>query len=130
MASTSCTGAETLMFTENEYQQFLINNTYPRELKSVDPMEGSTVLIQGKKSINFSSSDYLGLSRHPALIARAHLYAQQYGIGSSASRLVTGNFSLYASLEKKLGSFLQKPAAIILGSGYQTNIYILEALLD
>lgn len=121
------------MSIESEYQKFLSNNLYPRQLKSLEPIQGfSAVYLEqnGKKLINFSSSDYLGLSQHPALITRAQEYAAQYGVGAAASRLVTGNFSYYTTLENKLAALMQKPAALILGSGFQTNISVLEALLD
>lgn len=80
--------------------------------------------------INFSSNDYLGLSKHPLLISRATEYAQKYGVGSISSRLVTGNLPLFEELESQLAKSLGKPEALILGTGYQTNCSVLEALLD
>ncbi len=109
------------MHHEQPYQQFLTQNPYPRELKNIDSQ---------KNLIDFSSSDYLGLAKHPLLIARSQEYASKYGVGATASRLVTGNFSFYAELEHKLAKALGKPAALILGSGYQANVSILEALFD
>ncbi|MCD6039970.1 MAG: 8-amino-7-oxononanoate synthase [Gammaproteobacteria bacterium] len=122
------------MSSEQPYQNFLDNNPYPRALKSYDflPHHGSAVYLnyQGKKLINFSSSDYLGLATHPLLIERSQQYVQTLGVGSTASRLVSGNFSLYDALEKKIALAMKKPAALILGAGYQANTSVLEALLD
>ncbi len=121
------------MLDEKNYQQFLTKNPYPRTLKSLEPIQGSSSLYfqqNDQRVINFSSSDYLGLSTHPLLIERSQEYAARFGVGSSASRLVTGNLFLYTELEKKLALALGKPAALILGSGYQTNLSVLEALLD
>ena len=119
---------------EQCYQSFLDSNPYPRELKYYDLADddaSSTYLnYQGQKLINFSSSDYLGLAKHPLLIARSQHYAQTLGVGSTASRLVSGNFSLYSQLEEKIAAAMGKPAALILGAGYQTNLSVLEALLD
>jgi 8-amino-7-oxononanoate synthase len=118
---------------EKIYEKFIENNAYPRKLKSLDPTQGSFSIYRdrdGKKLLNFSSSDYLGLARHPLLIQRSQEYAAQYGVGSGSSRLVTGNLAIYETLEKKIAEALQKPAALILGAGYQTNISVLEALLD
>ncbi|MDR3477334.1 MAG: 8-amino-7-oxononanoate synthase [Gammaproteobacteria bacterium] len=115
------------------YQQFLTANVNPRELKYYEYDNEATsayVYHNSRQLINFSSNDYLGLARHPELIARSHAYAKQYGVGATSSRLVTGNLQLYQSLEAKLAEALQKPAALILGSGYQTNVSVLEALLD
>ena len=118
---------------EKQYQQFIQTNQYPRHLKSLEFIQGFSsthVKIQGKTLLNFSSSDYLGLSNHPLLISRCTEYAKKYGVGTSSSRLVSGNFNFYEELENQLAHVLGKPAALILGSGYQTNISILEALLD
>ena len=105
---------------ENYYQQFLNQNSYPRELKNDDE----------KKLINFSSNDYLGLAKNPLLIQRSQEYAEKFGVGSTSSRLVAGNFSLYEALEKKLAKKIGKPATLIFGTGYQANTSVLEALFD
>ncbi len=118
---------------EKTYQDFLKKNLYPRNLKSLESIQGfSSIYLQknGRRIINFSSSDYLGLATHPLLIERATEYATRFGVGVSASRLVTGNLACYAELEQKLAAALGKPAALILGSGYQTNQSVLTALLD
>lgn len=114
---------------ENYYQQFLNTNPYPRELKNFESI-GTYIEYKGKKFINFASSDYLGLARHPLLIARCQEFAKKYGVGSSASRLVSGNFAIYETLENQLAQSLGKPAALIFGTGYQTNVSVLECLLD
>ncbi len=80
------------------------------------------VMREGKHLISFSCNDYLGLSRHPAVIAAAIAAAQIHGAGSCASRLVTGNHPLYAELEAKLAALKGTPAACVFGSGYLANI--------
>lgn len=119
---------------EKYYQQFLNQNAYRRELKSHDFIQGtsSTIYLNrcGQKLINFSSNDYLGLARHPFLIARSHEYAALWGVGAASSRLVSGNLRLYDTLEQQLATALGKPAALILGAGYQANMSVLEAILD
>ena len=109
-----------IMNHEKYYQHFLQENINPRQLKSYDI----------KKYINFSSNDYLGLTKHPLLIERSQHYAKEFGVGAASSRLVTGNLSLYDTIEKKLAAAIGKPAALILASGYQANMSVLEALLD
>ena len=108
------------MLAKDYYHYFLSNNRHPRELKRYD----------FEKLINFSSSDYLGLSQHPLLIARSQDYTQKFGVGASASRLVSGNLSIFHHLEEKIAAALHKPAALIMSTGYQANTSVLEALLD
>ncbi len=122
------------MQNEKYYKNFLNNNPYPRKLRDAgfipDATSSAYVICQGRRLINFSSSDYLGLARHPHLIARSQEYAKRWGVGSSSSRLVAGNLALYETLESQLATAIGKPAALILGAGYQANISVLEALLD
>lgn len=106
------------MHHENHYQTFLANNPYPRELKNKINL------------LNFSSNDYLGLAYHPELIKRAQALTQQYGAGSTSSRLVAGNLEIYEKLENQLAKNIGKPAALIMGTGFQTNTSVLSALLD
>jgi len=88
------------------------------------------IKFDGKEYINFSSNDYLGLSSHPELINRSNEFASKYGVGSGASRLVTGNFSIHADLETKLAQIFDTEAAILFNSGYQANTSILPAVAD
>jgi 8-amino-7-oxononanoate synthase len=117
---------------ENKYRHFLTSNRYPRRLIQYKSDDESAVHLtyEGKSILNFSSNDYLGLARHPLLITRSQEYAKKFGVGASSSRLVAGNLSIVHQLEEQLAHSLQKPAALILGSGYQTNFTVLEALLD
>ena len=50
-----------------------------RSLKTILPLAGSEVMVNGRKMINFSSNDYLGLSRHPLLQHRATEFMERYG---------------------------------------------------
>ena len=56
----------------------------------VYPEAGGIIKIDGKEILNFSSNDYLDLARHPHVMDRAREALDQYGVGSTASRLVTG----------------------------------------
>ena len=101
------------------YHDFLAHNPYPRDLSTTD-----TSLL------NFSHSDYLGLSQHPEMIARSMHYVERYGTSVSASRLVSGNIACYDEIESLLACHLGKESALIFPTGFQANISILSALLD
>lgn len=80
------------------------------------------------KFISFCSNDYLGLS-HNALVKKAAIEAiQKYGVGSGASRYVTGNNSLYGKLEKQIAKMKNCEDAIVFSSGYAGAIGIIPAL--
>lgn len=78
---------------------------------------------------NFSSNDYLGLSRHPRVIAAARMAMECYGVGATASRLVVGSLPCHESLEQQLASLKGYPAALLFGNGYAANIGIISALV-
>lgn len=82
-----------------------------------------------QRTINFSSNDYLALSKHPEVIAAGVAAAERYGAGAGASRLVTGNYPLYAKLEQALAAYKYTDAALVYGSGYLANIGVVTALV-
>src|SRR5215470_17400125 len=83
----------------------------------------------GRRLLSFSCNDYLNLSQHPAVKAAAIAAIEQYGVGSGASRLVTGNHPLYAELEARLARLKGTEAACVFGSGYLANTGIIPALV-
>ena len=118
---------------ESLYSEFLENRgkqSLKRGLVDVIHPNAREISQNGRDYINFSSNDYLGLSQHPALIERAQEWAAEYGAGSSASRLVTGNLDIFTKLEDKIAAFKDKEAALIMVSGFQANTSVLPALFD
>lgn len=101
-----------------------------RTLRSVCPAaDGMAVMRDGRRLVNFSSNDYLGLARHPLLVERAQAWAADWGVGATASRLVCGTFEAHAALETKLAAFKGTEAALLLNSGFQANEAVVSALL-
>src|SRR5271157_1036641 len=102
-----------------------------RRLRVADRLADGRVRVDGGRTLlDFSSNDYLGLSHHPELIRRACAYAQRWGAGAGASRLVTGNLPPFPEIEAKLAAAKGTEAALILVSGVQVNLTLLPALLD
>jgi len=83
----------------------------------------------GATLIDFSSNDYLGLARHPLLIARAAEWAARHGAGAGASRLVTGTHAAHLAVEAKIAAFKGAEAALLFPSGWHGNAAVLAALL-
>ncbi len=75
-----------------------------------------------KRLISFCCNDYLGLSQHPKVRKAAADAIMTFGAGSGASRLVTGNHPLYATLEKSLSEIKSSDSAVVFGSGYLANL--------
>ncbi|MBE0605818.1 MAG: aminotransferase class I/II-fold pyridoxal phosphate-dependent enzyme, partial [Deltaproteobacteria bacterium] len=82
----------------------------------------------GREFVDFSSNDYLGLSSHPALVAAAREALDRYGVGSGASRLMSGDLAIHHELEDGVAMFKGTEAALVFNSGYQANTGIVPAL--
>lgn len=101
-----------------------------RRLKPLFPAGGVTVLADEREMVNFSSNDYLGLSKHPLMVERSSEYLHKYGAGSTASRLVCGSYDCFHRVEEKLAAFKGAERALVLNSGFQANVSLIPALAD
>ena len=100
-----------------------------RALNETVREDGIWIERNGRQLLSFSCNDYLNLTQHPAIIQAAMAAIEEYGAGSGASRLVTGNHPLYAKLESRLAQFKCTEAACVFGSGYLANTGIIPALI-
>ena len=100
-----------------------------RALSETMREDGIWVERNGRQLLSFSCNDYLNLTQHPAIKAAAIAAIKDYGAGSGASRLVTGNHPLYAQLESRLAQFKRTEAACVFGSGYLANSGIIPVLI-
>lgn len=93
---------------------------------------GRWVDADGRRMLNLSSNDYLGLASDVAL--QNDFFNVVTGsdrlLSSSSSRLLTGNFTVCAELEKLLAGLFHREAALVLSSGYHMNTGILPAVTD
>ncbi len=91
---------------------------------------GRFITVDGKRYLNFSGNDYLGLSQHPAVIRAWQQGAEKYGVGSGGSGHVTGHTRAHQVLEESLAHWLGYSRALLFISGYAANQAVLAALLD
>ncbi|MES0372010.1 MAG: 8-amino-7-oxononanoate synthase, partial [Mariprofundaceae bacterium] len=91
---------------------------------------GHSIEVDGKQMVNFASNDYLGLATHPNLCDVAVQEIKAHGLGSGASRLISGDDPLLHRLEHELAAWKGFEACLIIGSGMLTNIGLLQALAN
>ena len=102
-----------------------------RGLTGIEARDARTIRIGGETYVNFASNDYLALALPPGADQPGGSDGQKsYGVGSGASRLVTGNLDLFAGIEAKVAALKEKPAALVMASGFQANASVLQALFD
>ncbi len=100
-------------------------------IRQIQPTEGTnatSLTLRGKNVINMASNNYLGLATHPTLKQAAITAIEEYGVGSGASRLISGTLPPHMELEKAIAHFKGTPSALSFGSGYLANLALLTAL--
>lgn len=101
-------------------------------LRSLRCMESGQLIYansDGRRVVNFSSNDYLGLSRDEALVNAACEATRRHGAGSGASRLISGTLPPHHALEEKIAEWKGTQAALSFANGYATAIGVLGAFL-
>ena len=101
-----------------------------RTLRTVEGPQGGRVTLSGREVLLLCSNDYLGLAAHPAVVEAARQALARFGVGSGASRLVSGTMTPHVELEEALAEFKQTEAALLFNSGFAANTGILQALLE
>ena len=98
---------------------------------------GRWISRDGRRMLNLSSNDYLGLASERSLAEEFadSLHSTSSGGGwlplsSSSSRLLTGNHEAYGALEERLAAMYGRESALVLSSGYHMNSGVLPALCD
>ncbi len=100
-----------------------------RELRTVEGEQDSSVVIDGRRVLMFSSNNYLGLANHPELKKASMDATLHFGAGSGGSRLISGNMEIHRTLEKEIALFKGTDKALLFSSGYHANIGAISALV-
>jgi 8-amino-7-oxononanoate synthase len=100
-----------------------------RHLREISSAQGSEIEIAGRRLINFSSNDYLGLANDPRLREAATAAINEFGVGAGASRLISGNLSPHLRLERALVKWKGTEAALCFSSGYAAALGTIPALV-
>ncbi|MDP5118182.1 MAG: aminotransferase class I/II-fold pyridoxal phosphate-dependent enzyme [Prochlorococcaceae cyanobacterium MAG_34] len=107
-----------------------------RSLRSFAPAATAATLEQPTANgsstplLDLASNDYLGLSRHPKVVAAAQAAAASQGLGAGASRLVSGSRPVHGELEAALAAWLGREQVLLFPSGFQANLAAVGALAD
>lgn len=99
-----------------------------RRRRVVTPLDNGWCEVSGRRLRDFSSNDYLNLSRDPRVVAAAHEALERCGTGARASALVTGRTEYHERLERRLAEFEGCPQSVLFPSGYAANVGTICAL--
>ena len=97
--------------------------------RPLEGAQGAWAWQDGRRLLNFSSNDYLGLASHPAVVGAAARALRQYGVGSGGSQLVCGYSRAQQALEEQLAELTGRERCLVFSSGYLANLAVVGALL-
>ncbi|OGO95740.1 MAG: 8-amino-7-oxononanoate synthase [Coxiella sp. RIFCSPHIGHO2_12_FULL_44_14] len=92
--------------------------------------QGTMVEREEHRYVSFSSNDYLGLAEHPEVVRALQQGAERYGVGSSASAMISGYTRAHEILERAFATFFERERALLFSSGYLANLGVLSVLAD
>lgn len=98
-------------------------------IRTIGSPQGAWLEVDGKRVLNFSSNNYLGLANHPRLLEAAKEAVDRYGIGPAAVRSIAGTLDLHLELERRLAAFKGVEAAVTFQSGFTANLATIPALV-
>jgi glycine C-acetyltransferase len=100
-----------------------------RRLRVLDDEQKARTSIDGRSVVNLSSNNYLGLTTHPKLRARALDAIRRFGVGSGSVRTIAGTMQIHMELERKLAEFKRTEAAVVFQSGFSANAGTVSSIL-
>jgi glycine C-acetyltransferase len=100
-----------------------------RSLRILEGPQQARSAFDGRSVVNLSSNNYLGLTTHPRLVARAIEAVETYGVGTGSVRPIAGTMSIHMELEHRLAAFKKTEAVVVFQSGFTANAGTVSAVL-
>lgn len=107
---------------EGRYRSF-----FPIKRMAAQPSRAETPSKEEPITI-WCGNDYLGMSRHPTVLATIHRVLDEVGTGAGGTRNIAGNSTYLLELENSLADLHHKEAALVFSSGYVANETALSTL--
>lgn|SRR3990167_133054 len=114
---------------KNKFESYRVNSL-DRHRRPIDARDDTSIYLDQKNLINFSSNDYLGLSTHPFIKDAFIEGVRNYGFGSGSSAMISGYFEPQRKLEDKFAEYLGRDRAILFNSGYHANLGVIQAIAN
>jgi glycine C-acetyltransferase len=101
--------------------------TFPKLEGEISPH----MVFRGRKMLNWSLNNYLGLANDPEVRKLDAEVAQEYGFSHPmGARMMSGNTDFHEQLENELSEFVEKEDTILCNFGYQAVLSCIDALVD
>jgi glycine C-acetyltransferase len=120
--------SDPLAYLGRELDSLKQQNLY-RRLRILDEEQKAHTTFDGRSVVNLSSNNYLGLTTHPRLRARAMEALERYGVGSGSVRTIAGTMEIHMELERRLAEFKKVESVVVFQSGFTANAGTVSAIL-
>ena len=98
-------------------------------IRTIEGPQGAWITVDGKKVLNLSSNNYLGLANDSQSKTASHNAIDTYGVGPAAVRTIAGTTTLHKDLEQKLAQFKGAESTISFQSGFCANLAVIPAIV-
>ena len=119
------------VFSFREAEEIRSLGLYPY-FRPISTSQNTEVILKNtnKKVLMFGSNSYLGLTDHPEIKNAAIKAIEKYGTGCAGSRFLNGTLDIHIELEEELADLVDKEAALLYSTGFQSNLGTIAALLS
>ena len=119
---------EKTRFLDDELDQLREQGLF-RPLRVLGSPQDTEAVVDGKRVLNLSSNNYLGLTTHPRLERAMIKATEEWGAGSGAVRTIAGTMTIHEELERRLAEFKHTGASLVFQSGFTANLGVLQSLM-
>lgn len=88
--------------------------------RNVDGPVGKYIFVDGRKCLNMSTHNYLGLEKYPEIKTNAINSIRKYGVGSCGPRGFYGTVDVHLELEERLAKFMDQEEAVLYSYAFST----------
>ena len=85
-------------------------------------------IINGREVILAGTNNYLGVTFEPACIEAGKRALEEFGTGTTGSRIANGTYGLHMRLEQALARFMERQRCIVFSTGFQANLGMIAGL--
>ncbi len=117
-----------LRFLDAELETLKQQGLY-RHLRVLEDEQKAKTTFDRRQVVNLSANNYLGLTTHPRLRARALEATRTLGVGSGSVRTIAGTMAIHLELERRLAEFKKTEAVVVFQSGFAANAGTVAAVL-
>src|SRR5688500_11895851 len=95
----------------------------------MEKVESPTVAIcNGKRTILLGTYNYMGMTFDPDVVAAGKKALDEYGSGTTGSRVLNGTYQGHRECEEALKDYYGTKYAMVFSTGYQANLGLMSTI--